>query len=229
MIYYANPSTDAIRDCMSAGTLGCIVTPRQGNITFPDDGWDVIADNGCFSNKWNEKEWFAWLLGLPRSIRFAVAPDVFDASGRPTHDETLELWGVYAPRIERAGFTPAFVCQVGASPSTVPTDASVLFIGGTTEWKLGKEAAAIARAAADDGRWVHMGRVNSHRRMRIADSMGCSSVDGTYLTFGPDVNLPRLLQWLKMVNAPPAPSLFSDHQEQRNQSRRYNNDNRNSG
>ena len=27
--------------------------------------------------------------------------------------------------------------------------------------------------------------------------IGCDSVDGTYLTFGPDVNLPRLLDWLE--------------------------------
>jgi hypothetical protein len=26
--------------------------------------------------------------------------------------------------------------------------------------------------------------------------MGCHSVDGTYLTFGPDTNLPKLLGWL---------------------------------
>lgn len=49
--------------------------------------------------------------------------------------------------------------------------------------------------AADD-RWVHMGRVNSKKRLDTARAMGCDSVDGTYLTFGPDTNLPRLLSWL---------------------------------
>jgi hypothetical protein len=41
-----------------------------------------------------------------------------------------------------------------------------------------------------------MGRVNSLKRFRAARSMGCDSVDGTYLTFGPDINLPKLLSWL---------------------------------
>lgn len=36
--------------------------------------------------------------------------------------------------------------------------------------------------------------------------MGCDSVDGTYLTFGPDVNLPRLLGWLD--GAEQAPQLW---------------------
>lgn len=195
LIYYANPSTEAIRDAISAGRLGCITTPEQGNVYFPDE-WDVIADNGCFSGKWSHDRWFRWLLDQPRSIRFAVAPDVFDPTGAPCHDATLDRWRTYGPLIERHGFTPAFVCQVGATPANVP-DAPVFFLGGTTEWKLGDTARAITEAAKACGAWVHMGRVNSLRRFDIARRWGCDSVDGTYLTFGPDVNLPRLLAWLE--------------------------------
>lgn len=200
MIYYANPSTDGIRDEMAAGRLGCIVTPRQGNVTFHDE-WDVIADNGCFSGRWTHDHWFRWLLDLPRSVRFVVAPDVF-VPGESCHDQTLERWQHYGPLIERHGFTPAFVCQVGATPDNVP-DAPVLFLGGTTEWKLGHHASAITAQAKAEGRWVHMGRVNSKRRFDAARSMGCDSVDGTFLVFGPDVNLPRLLSWLDAANEAP--------------------------
>ncbi len=80
MIYYANPSTEQIRDEMMAGRLGCITTPHQGNVTFPSE-WDVIADNGCFSDKWSERHWWEWLRDQPRSVRFAVCPDVFDPGG----------------------------------------------------------------------------------------------------------------------------------------------------
>ena len=75
MIYYANPCTDAVRDEMSAGRLGCIITPAQGNRTFASDGWDVIADNGCFSAKWEPRIWWSWLMeqdrlsiGTPKSL-----------------------------------------------------------------------------------------------------------------------------------------------------------------
>ena len=193
MIYYANPSTDAIRDEMAAGRLGCIVTPLQGNVSFPGE-WDTVADNGCFSGRWTHRRWMDWIVGLPRTVRFVVAPDVFHPDGTPCHEETLERWHQYGGTIERLGFTPAFVCQVGATPDNLP-DAPVLFLGGTTEWKLGPEAWAIV-ARWRDTRWCHMGRVNSARRLTTARAMGCHSADGTYLTFGPDTNLPRLLSWL---------------------------------
>lgn len=204
MIYYANPSTEQIRDVMASGRLGCIVTPDQGNVTFPDE-WDVIADNGCFSGRWTHDRWLRWLLDLPRSVRFVVAPDVFDPDGGPCHEPTLERWRTYGPLIERHGFTPAFVCQVGCTPETIPDDAPVLFLGGTDEWKLGQHphkadgGPVIAEAHKD--RWVHMGRVNSWKRFHTALTAGCDSADGTYLTWGPDVNLPKLLGWLRRAES----------------------------
>ena len=41
-----------------------------------------------------------------------------------------------------------------------------------------------------------MGRVNTRNRMLRAKAMGVDSADGTYLTRGPDKNLPNLLRWL---------------------------------
>jgi hypothetical protein len=53
------------------------------------------------------------------------------------------------------------------------------------------------------GKGTHMGRVNSNRRLQYAATIGCDSADGTYLAFGPDQNLPRLLWWLR-------PTLFDN-------------------
>lgn len=64
-----------------------------------------------------------------------------------------------------------------------------------TEWKCSADAAALADAASSRGVPVHMGRVNSLRRWRVAEVMGCATVDGTFLTFGPDRRLPELLSW----------------------------------
>ena len=60
----------------------------------------------------------------------------------------------------------------------------------------------IAKEAKRRGKWVHMGRVNSGRRKAIADLFECDTVDGTFMTFGPDKNLRRLLGWSE------TPSLF---------------------
>ncbi len=202
MIYYANPSSIPIMDAMSAGRVGCVTTPDTGNRVFPDE-WDVIADNGCFAGRWTHDRWCRWLLRLPRTVRFVVAPDVFDPSGGPCHTDTLTRWRHYGPFIARHGFTPAFVCQVGASCDSIPDDAPVVFLGGTTAWKLGHEASQIAAHVRAEGRWTHMGRVNSKLRLTAARSMGCDSVDGTYLTYGPDVNLKRLLSWLDDARSRP--------------------------
>ncbi len=198
MIYYANPCGLAVYDAMLRGDLGCITTPVQGNVTFPAE-IDTIADNGCFSDRWDERSWWSWLIGLPRTIRFAVCPDVYDPNGGECHEATVERWERFATRMKVAGFTPAFVCQVGATPWNLPADAEVLFLGGTTEWKLGPDAEAITMEWGDT-RWVHMGRVNSLRRLRIAQRWGCRSVDGTYLIKAPDICLPRLLRFLRTVD-----------------------------
>ena len=80
----------------------------------------------------------------------------------------------------------------------IPWDAfNVLFIGGDDCFKLySPRAWRVIRAAVAHGKPVHLGRVNSGARLAYAESLGCSTADGTFLAFGPDVNLPRLLSWL---------------------------------
>ncbi|MFB9854808.1 hypothetical protein ACFFMR_30960 [Micromonospora andamanensis] len=75
-----------------------------------------------------------------------------------------------------------------------------LFRGGTTGWKLGPAAADLAAEARARGLTVHMGRVNSLRRLRHAAAIGCHSADGTCLVYAPRHQLPRLLSWLDEVN-----------------------------
>jgi hypothetical protein len=112
------------------------------------------------------------------------------------------------PRIRVLGFPAALVAQDGLERLDVPWAAfDVLFIGGSTEWKLGEAARALVARAKARGKWVHMGRVNTRTRLRYADAIGCDSVDGTRLAFGPDDNLPRVLRWLGELDE--APALFN--------------------
>lgn len=69
-----------------------------------------------------------------------------------------------------------------------------------TEWKLSRQAIDLSREAKLNGKRVHVGRVNSGRRYQIASApfplgLEADTADGTYLTFGPDINLPKLLSW----------------------------------
>ncbi|WP_405928098.1 hypothetical protein OG554_05250 [Streptomyces griseus] len=40
--------------------------------------------------------------------------------------------------------------------------------------------------------------------MGIAEWFGCDSVDGTFLAYGPDKNLPKLLSWLDELDGRPS-------------------------
>ena len=61
-----------------------------------------------------------------------------------------------------------------------------LFIGGSTEWKMGSGADQCIKIAKSRGKWVHVGRVNSQKRIRHFKLVGVDSVDGTSLTYAPD-------------------------------------------
>jgi len=197
MIYLANPcSAAAVKEAMAAGQLGFIDTPAQRNIRPAGLIW--CADNGCFGEGYpGDAKWFEWLEKHAHeagNCLFATAPDIVgDAAG------TLARSAPFLPRIRALGYPAALVAQDGLEALQVPWDTfDVLFIGGSTEWKLGAAARALTAEAKARGKWVHMGRVNSGKRYRYAHSIGCDSVDGTYLTFGPNKNLPKLLAWKEL-------------------------------
>ena len=173
-----------------------MVTPFSGNRLEPGTTWGL--DNGCFnSSGWNETQWRRTLeryADVPGCL-FAVVPDVVANAAA-----TDELWERWAPVVRDHGYRPAYVLQDGCE--TVAPDAAACFNGGTTSWKLGEEARHLIGEAKARGLWCHMGRVNSLRRLRLAAQDGYDSVDGTYLAFGPDQNLPRLLTFLRLAGHP---------------------------
>jgi hypothetical protein len=79
-----------------------------------------------------------------------------------------------------------------------------LFIGGSTDWKLGPAARTLVREAKRRGLWVHMGRVNSLKRIAYAAEIGCDSIDGTGWMRWRSIRLPEGLQ---AVSAPPQHAL----------------------
>lgn len=206
MRYFANPSTPKVREAMSAGLIDCIVTPKQGN--RPPEGATICADNGCFGKGYpGDDAWYSWLQGLPAErVRFAVAPDVVgDAAA------TTERSLPWLPKIRELGMPAAYVAQDGLEDLCVPWDEfDVLFIGGSTDWKLGHHAARIVAEAKQRGKWVHMGRVNSARRYAYAAAIGCDSADGTKIAFGPDVNLPIVLSWSRLADQLTFPATLTD-------------------
>jgi len=175
-----------------------MITKRMGQQPPPGQPW--AADNGRFSRpeEYTDAAFLAWLASMPvESCLFATAPDVVgDAAA------TLALSAPMFSRIRGLGYRVALVAQDGLEDLPIPWDEfDALFIGGATAWKLSDAAAQIAKEAQHRGKWVHMGRVNSLRRLRYAESIGCDSADGTVLKHDP--NRP-VGSWSKRVTAEPS-------------------------
>lgn len=220
MLYLAtSPSYSGVVDLLDRRRLGLMCQPGTNH---PRVGWLWGADNACHRaecfdrgcaatgyacvTKWDEARWLRWLRSenLPRpGALFATAPDtVGDAA--LTIDRFVG--GAYTHLIRAARYPVALVAQDGMEDLEVPwADLDVLFIGGSTDWKLGEGARAVAAEARARGKWVHVGRVNSSGRYR-AWAPDADSADGSFLSFGPDQNLPRLMRWL--VEHEGAPTLW---------------------
>lgn len=187
-----------------------------------------VGDNGAFTTtkKGFSAEKFREMLRRPMLLKnrgkclFVVAPDklVVLPDGKVVGDArgTLEQFSDWAKEIRALGYPVAFVAQNGLETmlDEVPWElVDVLFLGGGPdpalataknkrgEWKESAGARACVIRAAAEGKRTHMGRVNGFRRMNIADDWGVDTVDGTYLAFGPDVNLPKLLSWIEKIGA----------------------------
>lgn len=197
MIYFANPTRDA-NQAMLDGRLGFIDTPAQGNVRPPGVTW--CADNGCFGKGYpGDAGWFDWLernAHAAATCLFATAPDALC-----DHQRTYLRADPWLDRVRALGYPVAFVAQNGCRPNKLAWDRfDALFIGVDDEFKLGPHARELVTVARERGKWVHMGRVNSLKRSRYAEAIGCHSIDGTYITFAPDKNLPKVLGWMRDVN-----------------------------
>lgn len=200
-IFLATSSSPLIDSAMRDGHIGRLATPFSGNRVARGVTWG--ADSGAYTRGYQPDRYFRWLeTEMPNAGRCLFAPAGDVVGDWPA---TLDLALPDLPRLRALGYPAAIVLQDGATPNTVPWDEiDAVFIGGTDAYKLGPQAAACVRAATARGLWAHMGRVNSGRRYAYAGHIGCGSVDGTFLSFGPDINLARLLRW----EARRQPSLF---------------------
>jgi hypothetical protein len=145
------------------------------------EGRPWALDNGVFTGAFDEAA-FLQALDAKRehqgSCLFVAAPDVLgDAAS------TLDAWREWRPLIEGKGYRAAFVLQDGMTPSTLPEDATAVFLGGSTGWKMSDDALDLLAGAKATGAWVHVGRVNSQRRIRRFTLAGANSCDGTYVRF----------------------------------------------
>lgn len=175
------------------GLVGHLYSPGGEVGPFPEVPYAL--DNGAFGafakrQPFDAGAWralLAWAAESGQRPRWCLVPDVVgDRLG------TLRAWDTYAPEAAARGWPLAFAAQDGMSPEDAPPQASVIFLGGSTEWK----RAAIHPWCARFPR-VHVGRINTYRWLRICEDAGAESVDGTGWMRGDQDQLRGLEQWLR--------------------------------
>jgi len=173
---------------MNDPRLGELFTPGRGNSHL---GKQWAADNGAFAGFDAKKflDMLARIQGYPAGLWVACPDVVADAAA------TEAMFREWEPRIHGRGFPVAYVGQDCVTEP--PWDSlECLFVGGSTEWKLGLSAHRLCAEAKRRGKLVHVGRVNTMRRFRAAMDMGADSIDGTAFSMYPEIKIPQALAWM---------------------------------
>jgi hypothetical protein len=194
-------SNPAIRAALAhREDTGLLVTPNTGYLLHEWRVWAV--DSGCYGKDYvGDVRYLDWLdkrSDRVDSCLFACAPDVVgDAQATLTRSAPM------LPAIRALGYKAALVAQDGLEDLDVPWDTfDVLFIGGTDDWKLSTAVIGLVAEAKRRGKLVHLGRVNSHRRLDWGRAIGCDTADGTFFArAGGQDGIRRCLQWLDRLHA----------------------------
>jgi len=182
--------------------LGHLILPRNGNAlaSIEATGLPYACDNGCFL-RWEPNRFGRMLQRFGPGAEWVAMPDVVGSARG-----TAVLWDGYTSIYDDAEglINWALVAQNGLDGldwDFALGMCQALFIGGDDSFKESREAAALAGVAKRRGKWVHMGRVNTFRRFRIAYEMGCDSVDGGSYSNWPDRRIPEAIGWLKRLDS----------------------------
>ena len=173
-----------LQDCLRAYPeyskyIGMFKTPLSG-YGFPrlqKIGMPLALDNGCYSG-FDERK-FSKMLNMAKifqgdlDLMWVAAPDVVGDAGAT--NTLFQEW-----RDALTDFRVAYDGQEGAEELDVPFAAfDCLFIGGSTDWKLSESARDLIGHAKQLEKTVHVGRVNSEKRLKYCYRLGVDTVDGS--------------------------------------------------
>jgi hypothetical protein len=149
-----------------------------------DDGTPAkyALDNGAWGchqqNRTFDAAAFRWAYDrIGAAADWIVAPDIVGAG-----HASLRLTESWLPRLQHR--LVLIAVQDGMNPRDIDPlmgPSRGIFLGGSTEWKL-KTIAQWGKYARRIGCYYHVARVNSIRRIRMAQCAGAQSVDGTSAT-----------------------------------------------
>ena len=147
------------------------------------EGFPYALDNGAWTafqkgEPFDEPAFVKALDKMGRDAEWIVIPDVVGAGA-----ESLAFSHAWLPRL--SAFPRLLLAvQDGMKPADIRPllgDRIGVFLGGSTEWKLGTMR-MWGQLCRETGAYFHVGRVNSQKRIRYCKDAGAHSFDGTSAT-----------------------------------------------
>jgi hypothetical protein len=169
------------------GRIGHLYSPGAERKPLPFI--QFALDNNRYVCSLNDREWdeAAYLRMLDSHGSAALWCIVPDWVG--SRDRTLREWDRWAPRM--SGLRLAMAVQDGMTAADVPSEAEVICLGGTTEWKR-----RTLHYWAEHFRRLHVLRINTEKWLWVCHDAGVESCDGTGWFRGDQVQLRGLCRYL---------------------------------
>ena len=176
------------------GSVGLLLGPSYFHKT-PIDPWMPFAlDNDEFSawrdgKPWDVGGWSEMLATVRvshKTPRWVLVPDAVG-----DREKTLENWERYSNAASVLKAPLAFAVQDGMTPDDVPSNADVVFVGGTDGWKFPNLPMWTSHFQR-----VHCARVNAIEMFEACERLGCESIDGTGW-FRDTARFPRIQRFIE--------------------------------
>lgn len=147
------------------------------------EGMGYCLDNGAWTahvqgTPWDEQAFVDLVTELGPGADFVIAPDVVAGGYR-----SLALSLSWVPTLRACSLVLVPVQDGMAYEVVAPyiDEWTGIFVGGSTEWKLATMA-EWGRVARERDAYMHVGRVNTVRRIQACQLAGAHSFDGTSVT-----------------------------------------------
>jgi hypothetical protein len=166
---------EALRACgwgLMVSAAGALRTEGFQTYALDNGAWTAYRHGRAF----DEPAFLAAVEALGARAQFIVVPDVV-CGGIPS----LRFSEGWLPRLEGVGRRRLLAVQNGMEPADVRPLLSGgvgIFVGGDTAWKE-RTLPIWGDLAREIGCYLHVGRVNTARRIRLCQLAGAASFDGS--------------------------------------------------
>jgi len=148
------------------------------------EGFPYALDNGAWTahqqgTQFDGVRFLALLRRFGAGANWCVVPDIVGAGMR-----SLQFSLTWLPYVQRFTPLPLIAVQDGMEPNDVAPHLGKkvgIFVGGSTDWKVGT-LLKWGKLAKSVGCYLHVGRVNTVKRINLCLAAGADSFDGTSVT-----------------------------------------------